>query len=106
MNDGALRAAGGLELAPPQGLERGRPVVAGVQPEALELVAPDAGSVAARVVSEEALGDEVIYVVEADGNDLRVRMPPATRSGPAPVGVRHTGGAPPVYDPDTEEVLA
>ena len=107
VDDGALRAEGGLELAPPQGLERGRPVVAGVRPEALELVAPDAGSVTARVVSEEALGDEVIYVVEADGHDLRVRMPPATRfAAGAPVGVRHTGGAPPVYDPDTEEVLA
>ena len=106
IDDGALRAEGGLELAPPHGLERGLPVVAGVRPEALELVAPDDGSVRARVVSEEALGDEVIYVVEVGGQDLRVRMPPATRfAAGAPVGVRHTGGAPPVYDPDTEEVL-
>ena len=61
----------------------------------------------ARVVSEEALGDEVIYVVEAGGQDLRVRMPPATRfAAGAAVGVRHTGGPPPVYDPETEEVLA
>ena len=45
-------------------------------------------------------------MVEASGNDLRVRMPPATRfAAGAPVGVRHTGGAPPVYDPDTEAVL-
>ena len=37
---------------------------------------------------------EVIYVVDAGGHDLRVRMPPATRFGSgAPVGVRHTGGA-------------
>ncbi len=107
LDDGALRARGGLALLPPDGLERGRRVVAGVRPEALELVAPGDGAVAARVVSEEALGDEVIYVVEAEGQDLRVRMPPATRfAAGAAVGVRHTGGPPPVYDPDTEEVLA
>ena len=64
-------------------------------------------SVAGRVVSEEALGDEVIYVVETGGVDLRVRMPPTARFGPeAPVGVRHAGGRPPVYDPQTEKVVA
>src|SRR5215207_11501217 len=105
--DDVLRGEGGLALRPPGGLERGRPLVAGVRPEAFELVAPGEGAVPARVVSEEALGDEVIYVVEAGGRDLRVRMPPTTRlAAGAPVGLRHTGGPPPVYDPDTEEVLA
>jgi multiple sugar transport system ATP-binding protein len=107
LDDGSLRAAGGLALAPPAGLARGRQVVAGVRPEALELVAPGDGAAPARVVSEEALGDEVIYVVEAGGHDLRVRMPPATRLAVgAPVGVRHTGAPPPLYDPDTDLVLA
>ena len=40
----------------------------------LEVTAPGAeGAVGARVVSEETLGDEVIYVVETGGVDLRVR---------------------------------
>ncbi|HYI18219.1 MAG TPA: ABC transporter ATP-binding protein [Solirubrobacteraceae bacterium] len=107
LQDDALRGSGGLALHAPDGLARGQAVVAGVRPEALELVAPGDGAVPARVVSEEALGDEVIYVVETGGQDLRVRMPPATRfAAGAAVGVRHTGGAPPVYDPETEEVLA
>jgi sn-glycerol 3-phosphate transport system ATP-binding protein/multiple sugar transport system ATP-binding protein len=105
--DGALRGTGGLALRPPDGLARGRAVVAGVRPEALELVAPGEDAVPARVVSEEALGDEVIYVVEAGGQDLRVRMPPASRFEPgSAVGLRHSGGPPPVYDPQTELVVA
>jgi hypothetical protein len=36
-----------------------------------------------------------------------VRMPPTAGFGSdAPVGVRHTGPPPPVYDPDTEAVVA
>jgi sn-glycerol 3-phosphate transport system ATP-binding protein/multiple sugar transport system ATP-binding protein len=49
----------------------------------------------------------VIYVVETGGIDLRVRMPPTAHFGPeAPVGIRHAGGRPPVYDPQTEKVVA
>ena len=107
MEDGELRGAEGLALRPPDGLQRGQQVVAGIRPEALELVEDGDAATPARVVSEEALGDEVIYVVEAGGRDLHVRMPPASRfAADAPVGVRHTGGPPPVYDPETEEVIA
>jgi sn-glycerol 3-phosphate transport system ATP-binding protein/multiple sugar transport system ATP-binding protein len=108
LTNGSLTASGGLALAAPDGLARGRRLVAGVRPEALELTAPGAdGAVAARVVSEEALGDETIYVVETEAGDVRVRMPPTARYGAdAPVGLRHAGAAPPVYDPDTEAVIA
>jgi sn-glycerol 3-phosphate transport system ATP-binding protein/multiple sugar transport system ATP-binding protein len=105
--NGSLTGPGGLRIAPPGGLARGAKLVAGLRPEALEVTELGAeGSVAGRVVSKEALGDEVIYVVDTGGVDLRVRMPPTTRFGPeAPVGVRHAGGAPPVYDPQTEKAL-
>jgi multiple sugar transport system ATP-binding protein len=108
LTNGALTAAGGLALAAPDGLARGRRLVAGVRPEALELTQPGAaGAVDARVVSEEALGDETIYVVETAAGDVRVRMPPTSRFGAdAPVGLRHAGAVPPVYDPDSEAVVA
>ncbi|WP_336923795.1 ABC transporter ATP-binding protein [Aquipuribacter sp. SD81] len=106
--EGALQAPGGLSLVPPADTPRGRPLVAGVRPESLEVVPPGAErSVDGRVVSAEALGDEIIYVVSSGGRDLRVRMPPTARFAPdALVGVRHTGSAPPVYDPTTEELVA
>ena len=108
LTNGSLTGPGGLRIAPPDGLERGAKLVAGLRPEALEVTQPGAyGAVAGRVVSEEALGDEVIYVVEAGGVDLRVRMPPTARFGAeAPVGVRHAGGRPPVYDAQSEKVVA
>jgi multiple sugar transport system ATP-binding protein len=108
LTNGALSGPGGLPIRPPDGLERGAKLIAGLRPEALEVTDPDAdGAVPGRVVSEEALGDEVIYVVEAADTDLRVRMPPtAPFRIEAPVGVRHTGGPPPVYDPSTERVVA
>jgi multiple sugar transport system ATP-binding protein len=106
--DGSLTAAGGLALPPPPGLERGQTLIAGVRPEALEVTAPGAArSVGARVVSEEALGDETIYVVESGGRDLRVRMPPTASFGPdAAVGVRHISTPPPVYDRESERLVA
>jgi multiple sugar transport system ATP-binding protein len=105
--NGSLTGPGGLQIPPPRGLARGASLVAGLRPEALEVTEPGAdGSVAGRVVSEEALGDEVIYVVETGGVDLRVRMPPTAHFAPeSPVGVRHAGGAPPVYDSTTEQVV-
>jgi multiple sugar transport system ATP-binding protein len=108
LTNGALTGPGGMTIAAPDGLERGVRLVAGVRPEALEVTERGAeGAVEGRVVSEEALGDEVIYVVDAGGADVRVRMPPTARFGPeAPVGVRHTGAPPPVYDPATEQVVA
>jgi multiple sugar transport system ATP-binding protein len=108
LTNGSLTGPGGLRIAAPDGLERGVRLLAGVRPEALEVTAPGAdGAIEGRVVSEEALGDEVIYVVDAGGADVRVRMPPTARFGPeAPVGIRHTGGPPPVYDPATELVVA
>jgi sn-glycerol 3-phosphate transport system ATP-binding protein/multiple sugar transport system ATP-binding protein len=107
--EGALRAPGGLTLTPPPGLPRDRPLVAGVRPEALEVTTPGAErSVPARVVSAEALGDEIIYVVDSGGErDVRVRMPPTVRfAADAPVGLRHAGGVPPVYDSSTEGLVA
>src|SRR5690606_38294936 len=106
--DGALRTAGGLTLTPPAGLRRDRALVAGVRPEALEVTAPgEDRTVPGRVVSAEALGDEIIYVVDSGGRDLRVRMPPTARfAEDAAVGLRHTGESPPVYDSSTEELVA
>ncbi|MBD8079853.1 ABC transporter ATP-binding protein [Cellulosimicrobium arenosum] len=106
--DGALHASGGLVLAPPAGLPRDRSLIAGVRPEALEVTAQGADrTVPGRVVSAETLGDEINYVVSSGGRDVRVRMPPTVRFAPdAPVGVRHTGGIPPVYDSSTEELVA
>src|SRR5690606_39231551 len=106
---GALGGPGGLALPVPSGLPDGRPLVAGVRPEALEVTAPGTdGAVRGRVASVEALGDETIYVVECEGeHDVRVRMPPTARfAADAPVGVRHVGGPPPVYDRDTERLVA
>jgi sn-glycerol 3-phosphate transport system ATP-binding protein/multiple sugar transport system ATP-binding protein len=106
--NGALTGPAGLQIAAPNGLARGAKGVAGLRPEGLEVTEPGAErSVAGRVVSEEMLGDEVIYVVDTGGVDLRIRMPPTVRFGQdAPVGVRHSGDAPPVYDPETEQVVA
>ncbi|MFI6784874.1 ABC transporter ATP-binding protein [Micromonospora sp. NPDC050276] len=107
--DGKLHGQGGLVLTPPPGLPRDRSLVAGVRPEALEVTAPGAeGSIPARVVSVEWLGDEIIYVVDHSGQrDVRVRMPPTVRfAADAKVGLRHTGGTPAVYDVRTEELVA
>ncbi len=107
--DGALRGPGGLVLPAPQGLARDRTLVAGVRPESLEVTTAGAErSVPARVVSAEILGDEIIYVLDSGGErDVRVRMPPTVRyAADAPVGLRHAGGAPPVYDTDTERLVA
>ncbi|MBM7489527.1 sn-glycerol 3-phosphate transport system ATP-binding protein/multiple sugar transport system ATP-binding protein [Micromonospora luteifusca] len=107
--DGKLRSQGGLVLTPPPGLSRDRSLVAGVRPEALEVTESGAeGSIPARVVSAEWLGDEIIYVVDHSGQrDVRVRMPPTVRfAADATVGLRHTGGTPAVYDVSTEELVA
>lgn len=107
--DGALRGAGGLLLPPPPGLPRDRTLIAGVRPEALEVTAPGAdGAVPARVVSAEALGDEIIYVLDHGGTrDLRVRTPPTVRYDlDARVGLKHSGATTPVYDANTEELVA
>lgn len=107
--DGALRGPGGLVLDPPAGVPRGRRLVAGVRPEALEVTEPGADrSIPARVVSAEALGDEIIYVIDhGGGRDIRVRTPPTIRyAADAPVGLRHAGGATAVYDASTEELVA
>ena len=109
VEEGALHGPGGLVLTPPDGLPRDRSLVAGVRPEALEVTAPGAEhTVPARVVSAEALGDEIIYVVDHGGAaDVRVRMPPTVRfAAEDRVGLRHAGGTPPVYDTSTEELVA
>jgi len=107
-DDGHLTASGGLQLEAPAGLARARKLVAAVRPEALEVTEPGAGgAVPGRVASDEMLGDEIIYVVETAAGDVRVRMQPTARFGSgAAVGLRHLGGAPPVYDPETERLVA
>ncbi len=107
--DGSLRDRGGLTLPPPPGLSRGQALVAGVRPEALEVTAAGAeNSVPARVVSAEALGDEIIYVIDHGADrEVRVRMPPTVQfDADARVGLRHGGTTPPVYDPTTEKLVA
>ncbi|GAA1478024.1 sn-glycerol-3-phosphate ABC transporter ATP-binding protein UgpC [Nocardioides aestuarii] len=107
--EGELRGPGGLALTVPPGLPRDRTLVAGVRPEALEVTPPqEAGTIPGRVVSAETLGDEIIYVVDHGGDqDVRVRMPPTTHfAAEAPVGLRHVGGPPPVYDVDSEGLVA
>ncbi|GAA1438965.1 sn-glycerol-3-phosphate import ATP-binding protein UgpC [Mycobacterium cookii] len=109
VSDGMMRGPGGLALTPPSGLPRDRRLVAGVRPEALEVTAAGVeGSVPARVISAEVLGDEIIYVLDSGGErNVRVRMPPTVRfAAEAPVGLRHAGGTPPVYDVNTEELVA
>jgi multiple sugar transport system ATP-binding protein len=108
LTNGSLTGPGGLRVAPPDGLSPGAKLVAGLRPEALEVTEPGAdGAIPGRIVSVEALGDEVICVVDAAGADLRVRMPPTVRFSPeAPVGVRHAAGPPPLYDPQSERLVA
>jgi len=106
VTNGVLTAAGGLEIKAPDGLKRGDKVIAGVRPERLT-VAESGEGVQGRVVSREALGDETIYVVEAEAGVLHVRMPPTARFAEEQVvSVRHVGAAPPAYDPTTEKVVS
>jgi multiple sugar transport system ATP-binding protein len=108
VSNGHLTAAGGLTLRAPDGLRRGERVIAGVRPERFVVSASDAdpGAATGRVVSREALGDETIYVVETESGLLNVRMPPTVRlAEDAAVAVRYEGPAPPVYDPETEQVI-
>jgi ABC-type sugar transport system ATPase subunit len=108
VTNGHLTAAGGLQVKAPDGLERGRQVIAGVRPERFVVSAAGADDDAARgrVVSREALGDETIYVVETEAGMLNVRMPPTARfAEDEVVAVRYAGDAPPVYDPQTEQVI-
>jgi ABC-type sugar transport system ATPase subunit len=108
LTNGHLTAAGGLALTAPDGLDRGRRVIAGVRPERFTVSAPgaDDGAARGRVVSREALGDETIYVVETEAGLLNVRMPPTARfAEDEVVAVHYQGSAPPVYDPATEQVI-
>jgi multiple sugar transport system ATP-binding protein len=108
VTNGHLTAAGGLALTAPDGLQRGERVIAGVRPERFVVSASDAdaGAAPGRIVSREALGDETIYVVEAEAGTLNVRMPPTARfDEDQVVSVRYQGSAPPVYDPETEQVI-
>jgi len=104
VTNGHLTAAGGLQIAAPDGLKRGEKVIAGVRPEGF-VVAAEGEGVKARVVSREALGDETIYVVECDAGIMHVRMPATARFDEEQVvSLSHTGAAPPVYDPTTEKI--
>ncbi len=110
VTNGHMTAAGGLQIAAPEGLERGQKVIAGVRPERLSVsdvatAGPEA--VRARVVSREALGDETIYVVECEAGLLHVRMPATSRFGEEQVvALRSVGAPPPAYDPTSEKVVS
>jgi multiple sugar transport system ATP-binding protein len=107
LTNGSLTAAGGLRVVAPDGLRRGDRLIAGVRPEWLTVLPLGADeAVEGRVVSREALGDETIYVIEAACGELHVRMPPtAPYAEEDPVAVRFEGGAPPVYDPTSGQVV-
>jgi ABC-type sugar transport system ATPase subunit len=106
VTNGHLTAAGDLKITAPEGLKRGDRVIAGVRPEGFT-VSADGEGVRARVVSREALGDETIYVVEADAGLLHVRMPATARfEEEQVVALRHVGAAPPAYDPTSEKVIS
>jgi multiple sugar transport system ATP-binding protein len=101
-----LTAAGGLNIAAPEGIKRGDRVIAGVRPERFTVSESDPDGARGRIVSREALGDETIYVVDTEAGLLNVRMPPTARFGEEQVvSVRHEGAAPPVYDPRTERLV-
>jgi multiple sugar transport system ATP-binding protein len=108
VTNGHLTAAGGFQITAPEGLKRGTKLVAGVRPEMLSVAAQGtAGGVPGRIASREVLGDETIYVVDAECGQLHVRMPPTARFAELQaVVVTHRGAAPPVYDPETEKAVA
>ena len=99
VTNGRLTAAGGLNIAAPEGVRRGDRVIAGVRPENFRVSTQDDDGARGRIVSREALGDETIYVVETAAGLLNVRMPPTARfDEEQSVSVRHEGAAPPVYE--------
>ncbi|MEU8797468.1 ABC transporter ATP-binding protein [Spirillospora sp. NPDC048819] len=107
VTDGGLVSEGGLRLPAPDGPSNGDPLIAGLRPETLTLTAAgEDHTVDGRVLAREALGDETIYVVDTPAGPLRSRMPPTARHDVGdPVGLRHVGPPPPVYDPRTERVV-
>ncbi len=106
LTNGHMTAPGGLEIAAPEGLERGKKLIAGVRPERLTLSIDGPGT-PGRIASREALGDETIFVVDTEAGQLNVRMPPTARyAEEQAVRVRHQGAAPPVYDPQTEKAVS
>jgi ABC-type sugar transport system ATPase subunit len=107
VTNGHLTAAGGVEIAAPEGLTRGQKVIAGVRPERLAVSDLADDGVRGRVVSREALGDETIYVVETEAGELHVRMPPTARFAEEQVvSVRFQGAPPPVYDPESGKAVS
>ena len=77
-----------------------------MRPERLA-VSESGEGVRGRIVSREALGDETIYVVEAEAGLLHVRTPPTVRFAEEQVvTVRHQGAPPPAYDPTSEKVVS
>jgi multiple sugar transport system ATP-binding protein len=107
LTNGHLTAAGGFEIAAPEGLTRGQKVIAGVRPERLAVSDLADAGVRGRVVSREALGDETIYVVETEAGELHVRMPPTAHFAEEQVvSVRFEGAPPPVYDPESGKAVS
>jgi sn-glycerol 3-phosphate transport system ATP-binding protein/multiple sugar transport system ATP-binding protein len=107
LSDGSLRGPGGLTLPAPAGALHGQSLIAGVRPEAFQLVSRHAdGAIDCRIRAREALGDETIYVVEFDGQRVHVRMPPTARYLETEViGLLYEGGPPPTYDAESGRII-
>ena len=103
VTNGHLTAAGGLQIAAPDGLERGEKVIAGVRPERLHRVGADAGSrrrARARRLPRGARRRDDLRRRDRGrpAATCACRRPPAsTRSRSCPCAIM--GAAPPVYDP-------
>ena len=107
VTNGHLTAAGDLQIAAPEGLQRGAEGDRGRAPGRPHRQQVDGEGVQGRIVSSEALGDETIYVVECEAGLFHVRMPATARfEEEQVVAVRHVGAAPPAYDPTTEKVVS
>ena len=102
VTNGHLTAAGGLQIAAPEGLERGEKVIAGVRPERFVVSAPtasprpraDASSPARRSATRRSTSSR------PRPGCCNVRMPPTARfAEEQAVAVRYQGAAPPVVRP-------
>ena len=110
VTNGHLTAAGGLKIAAPEGLKRGERVIAGVRPERLHRVGVDVGC--RRRARARRLPRGARRRDDLRGRDRGrpaatsacPRPPASTRSRSCPC--RHVGAAPPVYDPQTEQVVS
>ena len=105
VTNGHLTAAGGLQIAAPDGLKRGEKVIAGVRPEGFTVSAGRRGRQGARRVPRGARRrDDLRGRVRGRASCTCACRPTARFDEEQVVSLRHTGAAPPVYDPTTEKM--